>query len=355
MSKTSPSSTCPCGSGQSHAACCAPSLERAHLAHGLDEKAFDSLEAFGRTLATDPIRVGVKTFERAGDVDAERLQFIVPWVMHHAEKVPLREQYLAATADVAADVRRWLEAQRDAWLSIWDVVDVVPGVRVRLSDRLTGEERMVYEAAGSEQMLPGTSLLARVVDFDGVSVLCGVHPHPLMVWGAARVVEAARERLGKVDQAELRDPDTTLALIALWEDEVRETMERPLPPFFNQDGDEVMIVSQRWLHDDRDAVLKKLRAMPNVEVDEDALSIHLHFIDSSLLTESAAGDDDPFAILTRLGQTVAFASLTAHKLELTANSQERADRLTTEIEQACGGLVKRDRREVSTLEALHQH
>jgi hypothetical protein len=353
MKKILPQENCPCGSGRKHADCCQGRAESAARAHALDRASFEALEGFAATLEPDPVRLGMKSVETAADIDEDRLSIIMPWITHHfaVDGSTVRDRFLAA-AQGEEEVRRWLAAQAAAWMSVWEVQSVDPGLRMTLLDRLTGAERVVYEQAGTDEILPQVTILARVVDFEGVSVLCGVHPHPLMRFGAERVVEEARERLGILDADKLRDPDNTLVLLRMWEDEVREALTRPLPPLYNDDGEEVVIVAQRWKHDDRDRVLEKLTRLPNVEVDQDALSIHLHFVDPSAPLETASEVDDPFALLNRLGQTVAFASLTAHRLELTANSRERAERLAADIEKACQGLLTPLGREVSTLEEM---
>src|SRR5205814_7125656 len=75
--------------------------------------------------------------------------------------------------------RTWLLAQQSAWLSIWEVLEVEPGKSVTLRDRLSGETRRVHEVRGSAVLVPRDAILGRVVDHEGISVLCGIHPRPL--------------------------------------------------------------------------------------------------------------------------------------------------------------------------------
>ena len=46
--------------------------------------------------------------------------------------------------------QRWLDAQRDAWLSVWEVEDVEPGETVTLRDLLSDERRIVRRSARLE-------------------------------------------------------------------------------------------------------------------------------------------------------------------------------------------------------------
>lgn len=47
----------------------------------------------------------------------------------------------ARSARLAPRERAWLAAQRAAWVSVWEVLDVDAGATLTLRDLLTGEER----------------------------------------------------------------------------------------------------------------------------------------------------------------------------------------------------------------------
>ena len=91
--------------------------------------------------------------------------------------------------------RSWLDAQRAAWLSVWEVEAIDPGKTVTLHDLLSGERRTVQETRGSKTLVARDALLARIVDHDNVSLLCGMHHRALPPSETAEVVRRARARL----------------------------------------------------------------------------------------------------------------------------------------------------------------
>ncbi len=127
----------------------------------------------------------------------------------------------------------WLEAQRAAWLSVWEVEDVNPGETVALHDLLSGERGMVREILASRSLNLRDAVLARVLDHDGLSLLAGVHAIPLPPFEAADVVDHARARLrrkGAVPVERLRDPAFGLSLMRYWEEAVEEVRLRSAQP-----------------------------------------------------------------------------------------------------------------------------
>lgn len=88
-----------------------------------------------------------------------------------------------------------MNAQRAAWLSVWEVLAVDPGRTVTLRDLLSDEQRTVQERRGSRSLVPRDAVLARIVDHEGISLLCGMHPRALPPFGAAEVVRSALRRL----------------------------------------------------------------------------------------------------------------------------------------------------------------
>jgi len=91
--------------------------------------------------------------------------------------------------------RAWLEAQRHAWLSVWDVEDCDPGHDLHVHDLLSGECRDVDDAVLSRILREGDTVLARVVDYNRTAFFSGIHPVPLDFEIGGRVVEKALERL----------------------------------------------------------------------------------------------------------------------------------------------------------------
>src|SRR5262249_32805187 len=141
---------------------------------------------------------------------------------------------------LAAEERDWLEAQQRAWLSVWEVTDVKPGVGMSMQDLLTGQERFIHEVSGSRCLSKRHVILGRMVDFCGVTVACGMHPRPLppregaaLAQGARKVLRLARRH---VPVQRLRTNEAVMALLLLWEMTVEAMDNRPLPKLQNTDG-----------------------------------------------------------------------------------------------------------------------
>ncbi len=197
---------CPCGSGRKYKKChlrldeARPPdpAERARALHALDER-----------LVTAMLRFADGRFGALLDAAAQQLEgfapglpnihFVIPALVyqHRFDGRTLVEWFLEARgARLSTRERAWLAAQRAAGLSVWEVLDVDPGATLTLRDLLTGAERVVRERSASRTTARRDTLLARVVDQDGVSLLCGAHPRILRPSAASRVVRAARRALG---------------------------------------------------------------------------------------------------------------------------------------------------------------
>jgi hypothetical protein len=106
---------------------------------------------------------------------------------------------------------------------VWEVIEVHPGESLTLRDQLSHEVRLVHEILGSRTLLPRDAVLARVVEYGEVSLLCGLHPHILPPTEAGEVVRRARSRLRRkraVPVERLRDEKLGRYLIARWEEAV---------------------------------------------------------------------------------------------------------------------------------------
>ncbi|HET6305103.1 MAG TPA: hypothetical protein VFG80_10020, partial [Myxococcota bacterium] len=236
----------------------------------------------------------------------------------------------------------WLEAQRAAWLSVWEVIDVVPGASVTLRDLLSHEVRRVREASASRTLVVRDALLGRVVDHEGESLLCGMHPRPLPPFDAAEVVRRARGRLrrkGAVPVERLRDEPFGRTLIGRWEDAVGVLdLRSKIPPELrNTDGEAFLLTTDHFALEPgaRAEVEARLAALEGVEPPE-------------------PGEDPPTYDFLRPGNrlhaswentVIGHAWLTDASLRLETNSRERADALRRRVEEACGSLVRHRARE----------
>src|SRR5690606_687094 len=135
-------------------------------------------------------RFGGAVFEEAASrLDQAGGQLAMPWLAYilEIEGATVAEHYARAER-LPARVQAFLEAQRQSWLSVWEVVDFVAGESIALRDLLSGEERTVHEVAASQSVRKRTTLLGRVVDVEGEHVLNGLHMQSLPPLDGAEVV-----------------------------------------------------------------------------------------------------------------------------------------------------------------------
>ena len=273
------------------------------------------------------------------------------WSVHHygVQGRTIRDWFREEHArDLSAAERGWLTAQEQAWLSVWEVIEVQPGEGLTLEDLLTGEVRHVRESSGSETLAKRDALLARVVEHEGLAVLCGVHPRPLTPTAAAEVVRRARGRLRRkraVPVERLRDEAMGRYLIRRWEEAVEELDRRYASPpqLHNTDGDPLLLTTDHFELDPahRCDVESRLAALEGVEAPDpdDEQPAYTFLRPGNLRRENAV----PSLENTVIGR----AWLSGSGLHVETNSRERADALRERIEAACGDLIRHRARDHS--------
>jgi hypothetical protein len=208
-------------------------------------------------------------------------------------------------------------------------------------EQLSGVVRTVLEASASRTLVCRDTVLGRVVDHDGSSVLCGVHPRPLPPLAAAGVIERARGRLRRrraVPVERLRDGAFGDYLIKRWEEAVAalDEQRRTPPELRNTDGDPVVVMRDDFVFDGtrRDEVLARLATIDGSQPPED-------------------DETEPCFTIVRPGNAMhasweatvlGTVRVGADRLSVETNSTHRADDLRSRLEHACGALVRHDER-----------
>jgi hypothetical protein len=217
---------CPCGSGRTSRQCCG-TKRRKRSAHQQDERlVFEMLRHAGARWGSAWLEEA--TFAYFADTGPEMHdadpQLFLPWLVHHwsVEGRPIREWFLEERrARLSPWEIAWLEAQREVVLTVWRVLETQPGVGLRVRHLLGPEETFVQERLGSRQLVPGDSVLARLVAFEDSAVFCGMYPYPLPpreteVLVSAVCRELRARGLQTVPRERLAAEDTTLGLVLLW-------------------------------------------------------------------------------------------------------------------------------------------
>ena len=340
---------CPCGSGRKYKKChlllekqerIAPPSDR-HPLHDLDESLSLELIEFA------PARFGAEAAGFTEDFfDASKvLDLSVPWSLYHyqVQGASVADWYLKERGARLSKARRaWLAAQRAAWLSVWEVVDIEAQGIVTLRDLLSDERRSVRETLASETLVVRDAILARVVDHDEVSLLCGVYPYPLPPLVGAEVVRLARGRLRRkraVPVERLRDEAFGRYLIWRWEEAVEdlEVLSSIPPELHNTDGDPLLLTTDHYRLSPaaRPFVEKQLASLEGVRAPD-------------------PGEDPAIYVFQRPGNRrhadwestiVGQARFSDTTLRLESNSRERADALRRKVEAACGERIRHRARE----------
>ncbi|HEB85815.1 MAG TPA: hypothetical protein ENI68_02210 [Gammaproteobacteria bacterium] len=181
--------------------------------------------------------------------------------------------------------RRYLSALRSSVLSLYEVVDVVPGQHCDVQDLVRGGRPLrVFEKAGTEQMVKWDRIAARVIYEQGKHGFSGgILPlSPEAAQGLLRVLNASREGLQAtldavladeqimaeassplaIDDLHLREACPTFSNI--WLMYTLERLHAPLPELYNGDGDPITFIETHFplTAETRAAVIQRLNAAP---------------------------------------------------------------------------------------------
>jgi len=313
--------------------------------HELDQRLVGQLVDFAtRRLGRDWAGFAADFAERE-----DILQIAIAWAVYHyrVQGTTVCERFLAERgASLAPRERSWLAAQRAAWLSVWEVIEVEPGVGLTVQDLLSHAIRRVHEVRASRSLGRREAFLGRVVDFEDASLLCGVHPRALPPLSAAEVMRRARGRLRRrraVPVDRLRDEAFGRYLIRRWEEAVDDLdaereLQREFPPRLqNTDGEPFLFTTDHFAiaPGEAGAIEACLAGLPGVDPPDPE-------------------DEEPAYVFLREGNrqhpswentVVGRARVEGSVLRLETNSQERADALRSTVEAACGPRIRHRARE----------
>jgi hypothetical protein len=355
MSQVGRNAPCPCGSGKKYKNCCFDERRSS----GPEPPGVE--ERDGRLI----IRIGDWASRRLGErfaplrefpydivAEPELVALFVPWSVYEHQVGGRRvvDLYLAERRRALSDAdRAWLEAQSRSWLSAWGVLEVEPGVGLRVADLLTGERRDVRDVEGSRVLVARDVVLGRVVGASDAAVFSGMHHRLLPAGAAARFVEIARGDLlegkgeGAVPVARLQEAGVAARLLVIWQGIVRELEARPRPRLTNTDGDDLVVTIDRYAIADgaRAEVERRLLALEGAEpVPRSAPGPR----EIMFLRAGNATQDWDNTVIGR-ARIEAGAPESRSTLELGTNSVKRADALRARVEEACGDLLRHRARE----------
>ena len=349
---------CPCGSGRKYKKCHLATDEAEHAAfqataptHTMDDRLVNRLSRFAHREFGEAWEAFADDF---ADAD-EAIQLAPSWSVYcfEVDGKTVVDAYLDTRGRrCSREERSWLDAQRAAWLSVWEVEAVDPGKAVTLHDLLSGERRTVHETRGSKTLVARDALLVRIVDHDGVSLLCGMHLRRLPPLETAEVVRRARARLRRkraVPVERLRDARFGRHLIRYWEETVEDLDVRSaMPPDLrNRDGDPLLLTVDHF-----EVTPEAMAAIDTLIAEMEGAQQEVTGEDASayvfLRPDDATRPDGEQTVVGRV-------QMEPRALRIETNSQARADALRERIEAACGSRVRHRAREHMDPRALSKN
>ena len=347
---------CPCGSGRKYKNCHLKIDEQ----EGATERERHSLHDLDNRLLADLVKYAVQRFGHEFHAawedftdPQEDSQLVDPWSVYGfaLQGRSAADWYLEEHAGrLDSRERGWLEAQRSAWLSVWEVTAVEAGRSLTLRDLLSEQIRRVEESSGSQSLVLRDAILGRVVDHEGVSLLCGVHSRQLPPREASEVVRRARGRLRRrraVPVERLAAPEFGRYLIRRWEEAVEALHARisTRPVLQNTDGDPLLLTTDHF------------EVAPGKQE-----PIERRFAEWTDVDAPEPGAEDPDYVFLRsknrkhpeLESTVVGRALFSEgMLLLETNSLNRADALRKRVEAAVGEHLRhRERTHLDPFEAM---
>lgn len=162
--------------------------------------------------------------------------------------------------------RRYLEAMRDSRISLYEIVDLVPGKQMTVKDLVLGGDPVaVHEKLGSESANRWDCIAARVVSVNGQAHFTGgmlpferiLANEFLAVLDKMLAAEKRRRRAdakAKGEAATIDDGELRLALlemasplfVQMWLTHTLDRASQPMPEVRNADGDEILFAEVRF-------------------------------------------------------------------------------------------------------------
>ena len=359
MSKVGRNEPCPCNSGKKYKHChwdaersALSESTRAMRLHDMDRGLVERLLKFASVaLGKDWFKEILAELDDL-EVDESMAQLIFTCSVYEwaVEEGTVVEIFLRSRPPgLSESEQAWLEAQTRGWLSIWEIQEVTPGVGVTVRDLFSGEERRVLEQGGSRSLKPRDAILARVVDFEGMTVFCGMHPRSLPPREAASVIVALRKSLGvgtrKVPVSRLQAEVPLQGWIITWGLGVAhyDASRLKIPELQNTDGDPLLLTTDRFEFDPKDRATIEAKLATLAEGEGAGSSAERAF--SFQRSGNAMHKDWDNTVVGR-------AVLRPRALLLETNSIRRADDLRAKVEAALGALLRHRTREHQDPEAL---
>jgi len=328
---------CPCGSGRKYKQCCLRGARQAEqndaLAGRRRQRLLDLenttvdlvLDWAREVMALDPVEVCPIDIEQPLNHGLVRT-----WAAYDH---PVLDAFLEQEADLLTpEELRWLLAQKQAMIGVWEILETTPGASFRARNRLTDIERTVFERSASESLRRRDHLVGRVVDWEGESLLCGALPRVLPPRNADELVEMIRSVLREqhglparrpLRPEELRDP-AIIATVLMAGEQLTDAMAARPPRLHNTDGEPILFTEDHYRLGPTGRSAALAAAGKLGERDEDAE-------DATFVVMRAGNAMHDHWDNTVTGRMV----VSQQRVVLSTNSTARADQLRARFEALC--------------------
>lgn len=358
---------CPCGSGKKYKACCLKKesadatdflWQRLRLA---DTKLNGQLLKFAGSLREEYALVDAwdefVLFDDSKDLDYDspENQAFIPWLLYDwhpladitdedsendLDELPtIAEVYLEQHWRRISEMEReFIELNLNANFSFYEVIECRPGTGFLLSDIFTGREVFVIERSGSEQVLKGCILFARMIQYKEIALLMGCGSCYITP-GFKTVIIDLRSEMREFEDV------ITQEILFDWEEEIRslymdiyDRVNSPLT-LTNTDGHELCFHDLNFKVSSGRLAFERLHALafdvPAAELFEEA-ELHDNG-EIKLLEFSWIVQGKPRSGM----ENIVFAQIKIEEnmLTVSVNSKERAKKARTEIEKRMKGAA----------------
>ena len=372
---------CPCGSGKKYKHCCLRGSNaqvarstwllmrrtEGELAPKLADYA-DTHCAEGALLeAWDEFHLSDGTPMVTEEPDQEFEQFFMPWFLycwmpnraslsprHRLSRMPLAMHYLKHTPGVPPFTKRFIEEACAAPFSFFMVTNVVPGSELSLRDLFWRREMVVHERSGSQNLMKGEIIFARVVTMGGDSILLGSSTIPIPA-SYANYFFDIRDKLNAEGHRgrQLLEIHAGMLRDILFEIEGQLLDPRP-PRLHNTDGDPIQMIKMFFeLQCTPEEAKEALAPLTLGEADLDIEESRQFDADGQLnsvrfpwLKEGSASQIEPRSI------TLGSIRIEGKNLIVEVNSEQRADLFKEEIERRLGPKAEFKLAEVTSIEQM---
>ena len=257
--------------------------------------------------------------------------------------------------------RRYLQQLRDSVLSLYEVVEVVPGRHCDLRDMMRGGKTFrVHERMGTQNLVKWDRLAARVLSLNGKTVFSGgILPYPREA--AEKLLKLLTDSRKQFDNQLAREAEKDVlthlavsenlddrflrescpAFTGLWIMDILQRLQQPLPELVNRDGEALVFTETRFpfLADQLEEIAQRLDAAPDWERDNPDEHTWTWLPETDAVVDKKQGGMAIDSLLDGQHPLNGTLELIPGVLTLTTNSMGRAQRGQDMLETLLRGLI----------------